>query len=81
MACPHLNTGVARRALDDSDAALAILAIGTASGAPIPLASGGFLKDNTGEIVIPTLERAQISAVAAALDAPYQESQPRRARH
>jgi Ca-activated chloride channel family protein len=70
---PAFNTGVARRALDDSDAALAILAIGTASGAPIPLASGGFLKDNTGEIVIPTLERTQISAVAAALDAAYQE--------
>lgn len=70
---PAFNTGAARRALDDSDAALAILAIGTASGAPIPLASGGFLKDNTGEIVIPTLERTQISAVAAALDAAYQE--------
>ena len=76
---PGFDTGAARRALDDSDAALAILAIGTASGAPIPLASGGFLKDNTGEIVIPTLERAQISAVAASARRTLSRGQPRRA--
>jgi Ca-activated chloride channel family protein len=60
-------------ALDDSGASLAILGVGTASGAPIPLPNGGFLKDNNGEIVIPALDRNQLSAFAAALGAPYEE--------
>ena len=70
---PAFDTDMAQRALDDSGASLSILAIGTRSGAPIPLPNGGFLKDGAGEIVIPALEASVIRAVADALDAPYRE--------
>ena len=70
---PGFDMNRAQDALTESGATLAVLAIGTASGAPIPLPSGGFLKDNDGEIVIPTLERNEIRSVANELGAPYQE--------
>ena len=66
---PGFDTGAVQTALEDSGASLAILAIGTAAGAPIPLPNGGFLKDNDGEIAIPTLELAAITAIAETLDA------------
>ncbi len=59
--------------LKNSDATLAILAIGTRAGAPIPLIGGGFLKDESGEIVIPFLNQREIKNFAAELDARYQE--------
>ncbi|MFT7414175.1 MAG: Ca-activated chloride channel family protein [Methylophagaceae bacterium] len=43
---------------------LSILGIGTAEGAPIKLADGGFLKDNQGNIVVPRLESSQLSSLA-----------------
>ena len=70
---PGFESNRARSALDDSGASLAILGIGTTTGAPIPLPKGGFLKDNAGEIVIPTLDRDQLAMVAQELDAPYEE--------
>jgi Ca-activated chloride channel family protein len=70
---PGFESNRARSALDDSGASLAILGIGTTTGAPIPLPNGGFLKDNAGEIVIPALERDQLATVAQELDAPYEE--------
>ena len=70
---PGFDMNRAQDALPESGATFAVLAIGTAAGAPIPLPSGGFLKDNDGEIVIPTLERNEIRSVANELDAPYQE--------
>ena len=69
---PKFNIATAKRALEDSGATLSILAVGTATGAPIPLPNGGFLKDNDGEIVIPTLEADQIQSIAAELDALYE---------
>ena len=60
---PGFDMNRAQDALTESGATLAVLAIGTASGAPIPLPSGGFLKDNDGEIVIPTLERNEIRSL------------------
>ena len=70
---PGFERNRARSALDDSGASLAILGIGTTAGAPIPLPNGGFLKDNAGEIVIPALDRDQLSTIAQELDAPYEE--------
>ena len=70
---PAFDTDTAQRALADSGATLSILAIGTRSGAPIPLPSGGFLKDGAGEIVIPALDANAIRSVADTLDAPYRE--------
>ena len=70
---PEFESDRVRSALDDSGASLAILGIGTTTGAPIPLPNGGFLKDNAGEIVIPALERDQLAAVAQELEAPYEE--------
>ena len=35
---------------------LAIMGVGTATGAPIPLPGGGFLKDSEGTIVMPALD-------------------------
>jgi len=70
---PGFDTGAVKATLEDSGATLAILAIGTPSGAPIPLPNGGFLKDDTGEIVIPALDRSGINAIAGELDAAYRE--------
>ena len=70
---PAFDTDAAQRALADSGATLSILAIGTRSGAPIPLPNGGFLKDGAGEIVIPALDTSAIRSVAETLDAAYSE--------
>lgn len=45
---------------------LSVLAVGTVEGVPIKLARGDFLKTDTGEIVIPKLEIAQLRQVARA---------------
>ena len=47
-----------------SGASLAIMGVGTATGAPIPLPRGGFLKDRQGTIVMPALEEAPLRALA-----------------
>ncbi|MDA7595189.1 VWA domain-containing protein [Luminiphilus sp.] len=70
---PGFDTIRAKDALDGSGASLAVLAIGTKAGAPIPLPSGGFLKDEAGEIVIPTLDRQAIEQVADTLNAPVEQ--------
>ena len=70
---PGFDTARAKNALERSGAALAVLAIGTKAGAPIPLPNGGFLKDDASEIVIPTLDRQAIDEVASALSAPVEQ--------
>ncbi|MCK4842872.1 MAG: VWA domain-containing protein [Methylococcales bacterium] len=47
-----------------ADYRLSILGVGTAEGAPIKLAGGGFFKDANGNIVIPKLNISQLSALA-----------------
>jgi Ca-activated chloride channel family protein len=47
---------------------LSILGVGTADGAPIPRASGGFVTDNRGKIAVPRLEIAGLESLAAAGD-------------
>ncbi len=45
---------------------LSVLAVGSVEGAPIPVSVGGFLKDRNGAIVIPKLDLALLSELAAA---------------
>jgi len=44
---------------------LSLLGVGTADGAPIPLADGGFFKDAAGAIVLPKLDEAPLARLAA----------------
>jgi len=51
---------------------LSILAVGTKQGAPIPLPDGnGFLKDNSGSIVVPKLEEANLTNISKQTNAGY----------
>jgi len=53
---------------------LSILAIGTEQGAPIPLPdNSGFLKDSTGNIILPKLESKNLKEVAVATNGQYVE--------
>jgi len=51
----------ARRELGN---ALRVIGIGTADGAPIPLAEGGFMRDEQGRIMLPRLDEAAMLAFA-----------------
>lgn len=55
-----------------ADYRLSVLAMGTPEGAPIPIAGGGFLKDNSGNIVVAKLNTAELSELAAAGHGIYQ---------
>ena len=57
--------------LDGSGMTLAIVGVGTAIGAPIPLLRGGFLKDDSGTIVIPKLDHSALQSLAAATGGRY----------
>jgi Ca-activated chloride channel family protein len=43
-----------------------VLGVGTEEGAPVPLPEGGFLKDHTGNIVVPRLDSAALRKLARA---------------
>ena len=58
-----------------SDSHLAIMGVGTTTGAPIPLPSGGFLKDDAGTIVMPGLEENGLRELAAATGGLYRRMQ------
>jgi Ca-activated chloride channel family protein len=45
---------------------VSVLGVGTDQGAPVALAQGGFLKDGTGNIVLPKLDALALQAVAQA---------------
>lgn len=51
---------------------LSILGVGTADGAPIALAKGGFLKDEHGAIVVPKVDAAKLAKLAGAASGVYQ---------
>jgi Ca-activated chloride channel family protein len=59
--------------LQDNNASIAILAIGTAAGAPIPRSDGGFLRSDSGEIVIPSLDSDGLRSIANQLSGRYAE--------
>jgi Ca-activated chloride channel family protein len=50
---------------------LLVLGVGTADGAPIPKAGGGFFTDNNGAIVVPKLDAAALQDVAQQGDGIY----------
>jgi len=51
---------------------LSVLGVGTAAGAPIPLADGGFFKDAAGQVVLPRLKSAALQQLAQAGGGSYQ---------
>jgi Ca-activated chloride channel homolog len=57
------------------DYQLSVLGIGTADGAPITLSNGSFLKDRTGNIVIPKLDAASLENLATTHGGIYQTIQ------
>jgi Ca-activated chloride channel family protein len=60
-----------RNALAGTGAELAIMGVGTRTGAPIPLPQGGFLKDGNGTIVMPTLDEQALRELASATGGRY----------
>ncbi|MGB8378198.1 MAG: VWA domain-containing protein [Rhodanobacteraceae bacterium] len=45
---------------------VSVLGIGSAAGAPVPLPRGGFLKDASGNILVPRLDQSDLRALAEA---------------
>ncbi len=52
---------------------LAVMSVGSADGSPIPLPQGGFLKDNSGEIIVAKVDLGKIRSAASELGARYSE--------
>jgi len=52
---------------------LSVLAVGTAQGAPISMAGGGYVKDSTGSIVLPKLNTATLRKLAQQSGGRYAE--------
>ena len=50
---------------------LAVVAIGTAEGAPVSLGDQGFLRDNDGNIVLPRLDTAPLNELRAQANVPW----------
>ncbi len=50
---------------------LAVIAIGTAEGAPVSLGDQGFLRDNDGNIVLPRLDTATLNELRAQANVPW----------
>ncbi len=51
---------------------LSVLGVGTTEGAPVALPEGGFAKDETGQILVPKLQTAELSELAAAGNGRFQ---------
>src|ERR1700756_204822 len=43
---------------------VSVIGVGSAQGAPVPLQQGGFLKNASGEIVLPKLDNAALMSLA-----------------
>lgn len=59
------------KALSGSGMQLGVMGVGTATGAPIPLPRGGFLKDGDGTIVMPGLDAGELRALAESTGGRY----------
>ena len=70
---PAFDADAIAPSLQSANAELAILAVGTIAGAPIPRADGGFLRTDSGEIVIPTLDGPGLQNIASRLGGRYAE--------
>ncbi|MBX2867981.1 MAG: VWA domain-containing protein [Acidiferrobacterales bacterium] len=60
------NSVLIAKQLADAGHRLHVLGVGTRQGAPILLGDGSLLKDQNGNIVIPSLDQAHLSTLAAA---------------
>lgn len=60
------SAAAAARKVRDKGIAVSVLGIGNASGAPVPLPQGDFLKDDSGNMVVARLDEASLRAVAEA---------------
>lgn len=63
----------AARELKAAGYSLSVLGVGTADGAPIPRAAGGFVTDNRGQIAVPRLEGTGLRKLSAAGGGRYSE--------
>ncbi|MDX9764112.1 MAG: VWA domain-containing protein [Chiayiivirga sp.] len=54
----------AARAARDAGLRVSVLGVGTAQGAPVPRARGGFLQDDAGAILIPRLDASSLEQLA-----------------
>ena len=54
------------RDLRDAGYTLSVLAVGTVEGAPIPRLNGGFVKNKSGQIAVPKLEKRSLRSLADA---------------
>lgn len=52
---------------------LSILGLGTAEGSPVPLAEGGFMRDDQGRILLPRLDSKSLAVIARNTGARYQQ--------
>ncbi len=68
---PTFDPEDVRDALQQANASVDILGVGTAAGAPIPLASGGFMRERDGDIVVPRLDARALQEYAAQLGGRY----------
>ncbi len=62
--------GIARQ-LKGTGVSFAVLGIGTRTGAPIPLPQGGFIKDSSGDIVVPGLDESALRGLASKTGGKY----------
>ena len=63
------------KALKGTGIHLGIMGVGTATGAPIPLPRGSFLKDQAGTIVMPSLDEKNLRSLATASGGRYMRMQ------
>jgi len=56
----------AAEALAEQGFELEVLGVGSAAGAPVPLAGGGFLKNSQGDLVVPRLDASVLRMLASA---------------
>lgn len=72
---PEPQHEAVKELLQETGIELSLLGIGTATGAPVPLARGGFLKDREGTIVMPSLNEGALNKLASAVDGRYRSMQ------
>lgn len=68
------DIGAIRNLMNGTLHTLSVLGVGTAEGAPIPMAEGGYLRDNANAIVIPRLERGLLQELAATTGGRYADA-------
>lgn len=69
---PDQNSAI-QDVLSDGRYPLHIIGIGSAQGAPIPAANGEFLRDTAGQMVVASMDRGNLNALASQLNGRYQD--------